>query len=174
MKVKPKQTMAHNKLLLLYLLEKSGMALSELQLVRIMTELSFMGYFDLKECIFELEQGGHIYSRTTPQNTVYGITDAGINMLDVLVNDLRLSFRETVDAYLKEHRSELELESQLVGEYIKLAQNEYRVILKVLEHDRTIFEINSIVYSKQEAQKIVDNWRKNAVSIYKDVVLRLG
>ena len=43
MKVKPKQTMAHNKLLLLYLLEKSGMALSELQLVRIMTELSFMG-----------------------------------------------------------------------------------------------------------------------------------
>ncbi len=45
MKVKPKQTMAHNKLLLLYLLEKSGMALSELQLVRIMTELSFMGVF---------------------------------------------------------------------------------------------------------------------------------
>ena len=95
-------------------------------------------------------------------------------MLNVLVSDLRLSFRETVDAYLKEHRSELELESQLVGEYIKLAQNEYRVILKVLEHDRTIFEINSIVYSKTEAQKIVDNWRKNAVSIYKDVVLRLG
>ena len=39
MKVKPKQTMAHNKLLLIYLLEKSGMALSELQLVRIMTDL---------------------------------------------------------------------------------------------------------------------------------------
>ena len=174
MQIKPKQTLAHNKLLLLYLLQKSGMALSELQLVRIMAELSFMGYFDLKECIFELEQGGHLYSKMTPQNTVYGITEAGENMLNVLVNDLRLSFRETVDAYLKEHRGELELESQLVGEYIKLSQNEYRVILKVLEHDRTIFEINSIVYSKTEAQNIVDNWRKNAVNIYKDVILRLG
>ena len=174
MQIKPKQTMAHNKLLLLYLLQKSGMALSELQLVRIMAELSFMGYFDLKECIFELEQGGHLYSKMTPQNTVYGITEAGENMLNVLVNDLRLSFRETVDAYLKEHRGELELESQLVGENIKLSQNEYRVILKVLEHDRTIFEINSIVYSKTEAQNIVDNWRKNAVNIYKDVILRLG
>ena len=58
------------------------------------------------------------------QNTVYGITDAGANMLNVLVSDLRLSFQETVDAYLKEHKDELELESQLVGEYIKLAQNE--------------------------------------------------
>lgn len=174
MKVKPKQSMAHNKLLLLYLLQQSNMVLSELQLMRIMTELSFMGYFDLKECIFELEQGGHIYVKTTPQTIAYGITEIGTNMLDVLLDDLRLSFREAVDAYLKEHRSELEMESHILGEYIKLSENEYRVILKVLEHDRTIFEISSIVYSKTEAQSLVDNWRKNAISIYKDIILRLS
>lgn len=174
MKVKPKQSMAHNKLLLLYLLKQSEMALSELQLVRIMTELSFMGYFDLKECVFELTQSGHIRGRVTPQSTSYEITANGVNMLEVLKNDLRLSFREAVDAYLREHRAELEMESQFVGEYIKLSQNEYRVILKILEHDRTIFEINSLVYSKGEAQKIIENWPKNAISVYKDVTLRLG
>ena len=84
--------MAHNKLLLLYLLQKSGMALSELQLVRIMAEFSFMGYFDLKECIFELEQGGHLYPKTTPQNIVYGITEAGENMLNVLLDDFAFLF----------------------------------------------------------------------------------
>jgi len=174
MKVKPKQSMAHNKLLLLYLLKQSGMALSELQLVRIMTELSFMGYFDLKECIFELEQGGHIRARITPQNTAYEISDTGANMLEVLIDDLRLSFREAVDEYLKEHRAKLEMESQFIGEYIKLSENEYRVILKILEHDRTIFEINSLVYSKQEAQRIIDNWPGSAIAVYKDVTLRLG
>lgn len=174
MKVKPKQSMAHNKLLLLYLLKQSGMSLSELQIVRIMTELSFMGYFDLKECIFELEQGRHIHARITPQTTAYEITEAGSNMLDVLIDDLRLSFRETVNEYLAAHRTELEMESQFVGEYIKLSENEYRVILKILEHDRTIFEINSLVYSKSEAQKIIDNWPNNAIAVYKDVTLRLA
>lgn len=174
MDVKPKQSMAHHKLLLLYLLRQSGMALSELQLVRIMTELSFMGYFDLKECIFELEQGGHISARVTPQSTAYQITEAGSNMLEVLKNDLRLSFREAAEEYLTKHRSKLEMESQFVGEYIKLSENEYRVTLKIMERDRTIFEIDSLVSSKREAQRVVDHWPKNAIAVYKDVTLRLS
>jgi hypothetical protein len=172
--VKPKQSMAHNKLLLLYLLKNGNLELSELQMVRIMSELSFMGYFDLKECMFELEQNGHIYSKPTSQTIVYGITENGANMLEVLQNDLRLSFRDTIDEYLQKNKTTLEMESQLIGEFIKLSDNEFRVILKVLEHDRTIFEINSIVYSKTEAQSIVDHWPRNAIPIYKDVILRLG
>ena len=46
MQIRPKQTLANNKLLLLYLLYKSDIALSELQIVRILSELSFMSYFD--------------------------------------------------------------------------------------------------------------------------------
>ena len=174
MQIKPKQTMANNKLLLLYLLDKSEIGLSELQLVRIFGELSFMGYFDLKECMFELEQGHHIYSKQTPQCVTYGITEKGSRMLDVLLSDLRLSFRERIDAYLEKHSGELKMESQLAGEMIKLSESEYRVILKVLEEDRTVFELSCIVYSKESAQTMLENWRSNAVSLYKDVLTRLG
>lgn len=174
MQVKPKQTVANNKLLLLYLLKKSDIALSELQIVRIMGELSFMSYFDLKECLFELTQSAHIYSKATPQNVLYGITDKGAHMLDVLQDDLRQSFRAAIDNYLKQHATELKMESQLVGELIKLSDGEYRVILKVLEDDRTVFELNCIVYSKEEAQRMIDNWRSNAISLYKHVITSLG
>ena len=174
MQIKPKQTMANNKLLLLYLLNKSDIPLSELRLVRIFSDLSFMGYFDLKECMFELEQNRHISSRSTPQSVVYSITEKGANMLRVLCEDLRLSFREGIDKYLEAHSSELKMESQLVGEMIKLSSSEYRVILKVLEEDRTVFELNCIVYSKDAAQTMLDNWRANAVSLYKDVLMRLS
>ncbi|MEG0257862.1 MAG: DUF4364 family protein [Christensenella sp.] len=173
MEVKPKQSMAHNKLLLLYLIKHSCMELSELQLLRIMTELSLMGYFDLKECIFELEQCLHIYSKTTPQNTSYGITNLGAEILEVFSNDLRLSFRETIDEYLKEHRTELEMESQFISDFLKLSDNEYRVTLKIMEHYRTIFEIDLLVYSKTEAERITDNWSKNALSVYKELILHL-
>lgn len=174
MQIRPKQTLANNKLLLLYLLYKSDIALSELQIVRILSELSFMSYFDLKECMFELSEGGHIYSKATPQNVLYGITEKGAQMLLILEADLRRSFRDRIDSYLKEHATELKMESQLVGEFIKLSDGEYRVILKVLEDDRTIFELSCIVYSKEEAQRMTGNWRSNAISLYKDVVTRLG
>ena len=174
MQVKPKQTVANNKLLLLYLLGKSDIALSELQIVRSMGELSVMTYFDLKECLFELSESAHIYSKATPHSVLYGITEKGANMLDVLQGDLRQSFRTSIDDYLKEHATELKMESQLVGELIKLSDGEYRVILKVLEDGRTIFELSCIVYSKEEAQRMIQNWRANAVSLYKEVITRLG
>lgn len=174
MQVKPKQTMAQNKLLLLHLLHRSDMGLSEMQLVRIMGELGFMSYFDLKECLFELEQNEDIYSRKTPQNETYTVTEKGKHMLEVLKEDLRPSFRDEIDVYVRENKSKLELESQLSSEYIKLSEGEYRVVLKVLENDRTVFEVNMIVYSKEEANKMTENWYQNAISIYKNMIIQLN
>ena len=85
MEVKPKQSMAHNQLLLLYLLKRNGnLELSELEMVRTYERLSFMGYFDLKECMFELEQNGHLFFKPTSQTIVYKYSGKRIaNMLEV-------------------------------------------------------------------------------------------
>lgn len=174
MQVKPVQTMAQNKLLILYLINASGMQLSELQMVRIMGDLTIMQYFDLKECLFELEQLNDIYKTDTPGGALYGITEKGAGMLATLKDDLRLSFREKIDEYISSHKTKLIMESQFISEYIKLSENEYRVILKVLENSRTVFEINVIVYSKQEAVKMSENWQENAISLFKDVILHLN
>ncbi len=173
MSVKPKQTMAQNKLLVLYLLYKANMELSELQLMRIAGELGFMGYFDLKECLFELTQNNHIMEETTPQGMWYGLTDTGRRMLEVLMNDLRLSFRRAADEYLERNKKALMKESQLTGEYIKLREGEYRVILKVLEKNVAAFEINLIVSTRAEAQQAVEKWKENAAAVYEDVILKL-
>ncbi|MEG2202506.1 MAG: DUF4364 family protein, partial [Christensenellaceae bacterium] len=159
---------------LLYLLDRSNMGLSELQIVRIMDELGLLSYFDLKECIFELEQNNHIIANPTPQTLLYSISEKGSAMLNVLVEDLRLSFRTSIDEYLQKNKSELEKESQLIGEFIKLSENEYRVTLKVLEQNRTVFEINLIVYSKTQAQQMVEQWRSKAVSLYQELFMQLS
>ncbi len=173
MQIKPKQTMAHNKLLLLYLLDSAQMRLNELQLIRIMDELGFMQFFDMQECLFELSQNNHITETTTPQGTTYCITEAGSKLVYVLQNDLRHSFREAIQTYITANKSELEKESQYVGEFIKLSDSEYRVTLKVLEHDRTVFEINLLMYSKRDAQIMTEKWRDHAVELYQEVLSRL-
>lgn len=174
MSAKSGQSLAQNKLLLLYMLKQSSFELSELQIMRIMNDLGFMGYFDLMERLLELESDQHIYSNVTPQATLYGITKEGANIVDVLMDELRLSSRKLIDTYLAEHKDELAKESQLIGEFIKIGDNEYRVTLKVLEKTLTVFEINIVVYSRAEAQLMIDKWRDNAVSIYKDLILRLS
>jgi len=170
----PTEMIAHNKLIILYLLKKSDMDLSELQIMRIMDELSLMRYFDLKESIFELEQNGHIYSSAMPQALLYGITEAGLNIINVLENDLRLSFRNSIDDYLHLNKNELKKESQYKSDYIKIGDGEYRVALKVLEKSSVIFEINVVVYSRDEAEYMVSKWQDNAVAVYKDLLIKLS
>ncbi|MDL2237990.1 DUF4364 family protein [Christensenellaceae bacterium OttesenSCG-928-K19] len=174
MTVRPQPSMAQNKLWVLYLLKQSEMELSELQIMRICDELDVIGYFDLVECLFELTQNGHIYQKNLPQGVAYGITEKGAEIINVMRNDLRLSLRHAVDDYLKQHKTALLKESQFIGEYLKLRDNEYRVTLRVLEKNETIFEINIIVSAKAEAQAMVEKWTENAVEIYKEVILKLS
>ncbi len=174
MAINPVQTIAQNKLLLLYLLCNCGVELSELQVMRIMSELDCMQYFDLKESLFELEQNNQIYSHPSSRSPLYGVTPSGKQMIEVLKKDLRLSLRNEIDEYLKTHREELKKESQLVGRYIKLGESEYRVTLNILEQDLAVFELNITVYSREQAQEMVNKWKDNAISLYKDITARLS
>ena len=173
MRVSPKQTMTHNKLLLLYLLAKSDIQLSELQIMRISNELEFMGYFDLKECVFELTQNDHIQEISTPHGVLYRITDQGREIVRVLETDVRQSFRRAIDDYLRDNKPSLFKESRFIGEHLKLRDGEYRVSLKALEKNEPVFEINLIVPTRDEARAMVDGWTENAVSVYQDIVLKL-
>ncbi len=185
MGLKAKNSMAQHKLLLLYLLntnphrpeEQGGhdrLMLTELQIMRIMDELELMSYFDLKECLFELKENRDINAGATPQGMMYSITEKGSDIINVMLEELHLSSRNAVRDYLVQNNDELKKESQYISEYIKLRENEYRVTLKVLEQNSTIFEINVVVYSKQQAQHISEKWKDRAVDIYRDMMLKFS
>ncbi len=71
------KAIAQNKLLILYLLKTIGMQLSELQILRIVSENGWLNYFDLKECMFELIESRLIEQRETPGGVFYAITEQG-------------------------------------------------------------------------------------------------
>ena len=84
-------------------------------------------------------------------------------------HDIRNSYRVRITEYCRAHKTELRAESQFVGEYYRLDLNEYRVILKILDPDVTVFELDLKVFSKDDAMHAVESWRKNAPRIYKTV-----
>jgi predicted transcriptional regulator len=75
------EAIAQNKLLILYLLRSINIQLSELQILRIVTENGWINYFDLKECMFELIENKLVEGRETPEGAFYTITELGRSTL---------------------------------------------------------------------------------------------
>lgn len=165
--MKQEKSITQNKLIILYLLDSINMRLSELQIYRIVSEKNWINYFDLKECLFELSQNRMIEIYDTVNGKYFAISDIGKTTLYYFKKELLTSLRQDIDDYCEKNRTELQFETSLFSDYIRIAEGEYRVTLKVLENENTIFEINMTVYTKADAEKCIANWRKKATELYK-------
>lgn len=161
------EAIAQNKLLILYMLKKINIQLSELQILRIVTDNGWLNYFDLKECMFELIEGGLVEQRETPNGTFFAITELGQTTVFYLEKELLESQRKSIDAYCAANRDDLRLETELAADYIKIDEGEYRVMLKVLENQQPVFELNLVTYSKNSAEAFIRKWKDVAPAIYK-------
>lgn len=161
------------KLLLLYLLNAVDSRLSELQILRIVSENNWVSYFDLQENIFELVQGDMLEAKQNINGKFYTITELGKDTLHFFQKELRASLRQEIDTYAQQNREQLRLETQLYAEYIRISDGEYRVTLKILERDVPVLDLNIVCYSKREAQAIAANWQSRATAIYKDLLIAL-
>lgn len=161
------KAIAQNKLLILYLLKTIGMQLSELQILRIVSENGWLNYFDLKECMFELIESRLIEQRETPGGVFYAITEQGCSTVFYLEKELPASVRKAIDEYCEKSREELRLETELVADYIKIDEGEYKVMLKVLENQVPVFELSLMTYSQASAESFISKWKTTAPKIYK-------
>ena len=161
------EAIAQNKLLILYLLKSINIQLSELQILRIVSENSWLNYFDLKECMFELIEGRLVEQRETPHGTFYAITELGQTTVFYLEKELPDSQRKAIDAYCDANRDALRLETELSADYIKIDEGEYRVMLKILENQQPVFELSLITWSKNSAEAFIRKWKDVAPAIYK-------
>ncbi|MDD5017381.1 MAG: DUF4364 family protein [Eubacteriales bacterium] len=162
------EAIAQNKLLILYLLKTINIQLSELQILRIVTDNGWLNYFDLKECMFELIESNLVEQRETPNGTFFAITELGRDTLFSLEKELLNSQRKAIDAYCTANRDDLRLETELFADYIKIDEGEYKVMLRVLENQVPVFELNLIIYSQHSAEAFINKWKKVAPKIYKD------
>ena len=161
------ETIAQNKLLILYLLKTINIPLSELQILRSVTENNWLNYFDLKECMFELMESSLVEQCETPTGTFYSVTELGRTTLFHLEKEMLNSLRKAIDEYCSANRDELRLETELSAEYIKIDEGEYKVMLKILENHVPVFELNLITYSQVSAETFISKWKKVAPKIYK-------
>ena len=165
-----KNAIEKNKLCLLFLFKAFDQRLSDNQLLSVCTELSLMDYFDLNNSLHELNEAGLLEKSEAVNGVFYSITQIGASTYDFFKKQLPFSQREVIQSFANEHREVLLAESRIFSEYLQISEHQFRVMLKILENNLPIFEINLFAHTKEEAERFAVSWRKNAMSIYQKTI----
>lgn len=164
------ETLAENKVLILYVLEKANKPLTNDVLYKIVLAAVDMNYFYFQQFTLDLINVGYIFSFEKEDQTLYQITDSGKRTLDLTLDLLPGIIKLRADTNLKPILDSSEEEHSIVAEYTPLSENHYTITCKVVENNETVFEVKTFAGSREQAKEIVDNWENNANTIYPKIL----
>ena len=163
-------TLAENKVLILYILYLLDKNIKQDDLFKIISSINDINYFYFKQIITDLIDSKLVGIYTKEEEQVIEITAEGKNAYlltkDVLPGILKLK----ADNVFQREFSSIENEASIIAEFIPKNENEYTVKCKIVENNETIFEVRTFAGSRDRAKQIVDNWNKNASSIYPKIL----
>lgn len=164
------ETLAENKVLILYVLDKAGKPLTNDILYKIVLAAVDMNYFYFQQFTLDLIEVGYILSFEKEGKTLYKLTEKGQTTLDLTLDLLPGIVKLRADTNLKPILDRSEEEQSIVAEYTPLNESLYHITCKIIEENETVFEIKTLAGSSEQAKEIVHNWENNAANIYPEIL----
>ena len=167
------ETLMLYKLIILYILDNVDYPLTNKRLTDFILERQYTDYFNVQGCLAQLVEDGYVSSEESRNTTSYQITSSGGQVLSLFINDLNISIRKDIDAYLKEHSYVLREEASYPADYEKTSAGDYITRLKILERNQPVFEVHLAVPGESEAIRVCNEWEHNNADLYRYAVLKL-
>ena len=164
------ETLAENKVLILYVLDTVNKPITNDALYSIVSSATDLNYFYFQQFLLDLIEVKYVVCYTKETQDVYELTESGKNTLDLTLDILPGIIKLKVDTNLKSSIEMFENAQSVVAEYTPKSENEYEVQCKIVENNEVIFDIKTFAYSREQAQNIVDNWKKNASKLYPKLI----
>lgn len=161
---------ARNKIILLYIIEKLKIPMTNLQLTKLVTGKKIMNYFLMQQFLNELCECNLLSANPEDGKTFYIITEDGRQMLGNLINLIPQGIRAKLDNITVQIRKSILSELKITADYIPENENEYIVSCKVSEGDFLIADINVTVGTKKDARFLCENWKKYYCDIYPEII----
>ncbi|MBS4960350.1 MAG: DUF4364 family protein [Clostridiales bacterium] len=159
--------LAENKLIILYLIDKMGVPLSNSEICQFALEKGYMDYFTVQQYISELVDARLIDKTKDNNSTRYTMTDDGAQVLNFFVGRISESNQVAITTYVNENGKRIRSEYEVTANYFLELNNEYLVKCGVYESDgATMMEVNVVVPTKEQAKKVAANWKKNVNKYY--------
>lgn len=164
------ETLAENKVLILYILNNVHEALTNNNLYKIVLAVVDMNYFYFQQFLLDLISNDYVMQYQNEDKTLYQITDKGKQTLELTEDILPGIIKLQVDMNLTGAMEEVNDESSITAEYTPKSENYYNITCKIIEKNETIFEIKTFAGSREQAKQIVDNWKTYAIQIYPKLI----
>ena len=169
------EVLAENKVLILYILSKLNEPVTNDNLLQFVISVVDMNYFYFQQFLLDLLEKNYIICFSQDDGKqVYQITDIGKEALSLTDDILPGIIKLKVDTSFGKEMKEIKEEEAITAEYVPIGNDNYTVTCKINENNNCIFEISVFAGSREEAKKIVDNWKENAYSIYPEILNSLN
>lgn len=164
-----KNSLAENKVLILYILIKLNRDITNDGLYKIISSINGLNYFYFQEILKDLIDTS-LVGYTKENETVIMITSEGKKAYSLTKELLPGIVKLKADNIFDKELASIEEESSIVAEFIPENENEYTVKCKIIENNDIIFEVKTYAGSRERAKKICDNWNNNATEIYPKII----
>lgn len=162
--------LAENKLLLLYILDKSRYPMSNSLLTEMVLHNCFLNYFTLQQYISELETSDFIkYEENNSRKLMY-LTEKGKSVLSFFENRISVNKKNIVDEYLESTMETIKKELTIHADYTLEKHNSFCVNLKAIEGDIVLIDLKLNVVSKNQALSLCNRWKENSSEIYTTII----
>jgi hypothetical protein len=173
MRSKIRTDLAENKLILLFLASRMPSGIEHDEIVRLNMDSNWMLYFDMEQYLLELTEDGLLASNDAGGGKLYSATAEGLHVLGLLKSKIPLSIRSFIDGTLAERRLEMEQNQEITAGYVQDSAYEYPVLLRILENQRPLLEMNLTAPSAEAAELVCSRFREQAADIYTGLIARL-
>jgi predicted transcriptional regulator len=168
-------SLAQDKVLILYILDNIKHDLTDSDLFKLISPVNNINYFYFKQVLTDLVDSKLVGTYTKDEEDedtqkVYELTHLGKNSLDLTLDVLPGLVKLKADTILKSEINNIVVENSIVTEFIPENEHSYTVKCKIVENNKTIFEIRTFAGSNEHAKLISDNWKNNANVIYPKIL----
>lgn len=161
--------LAEDKLLLLYLLKKIKLPISNNQITKIILENNFINYFTLQQYITELENATFITIIEQENKHRLVISSKGLKVLSLFKNRIPKNKIQAIDSYLSKQLENIKKEITIFADYT-IEGNNYIVNLKAIENNSILIDLKLNVASNEQAKSLCSKWKENSSQIYHDLI----
>ena len=164
------ETLAENKVLILYILNKLEKPISNDSLLNLVLAVTDMNYFYFQQFLLDLLEKKYIITYEKDGHILYEITSLGKETLQLTEDIIPGIFKLRIDSNFKEELDSFENEHSIIAEFTPRSENQIDVTCKIIENSETIFEVKTFAGSIEQAKLIVDNWNNHADELYPDIL----
>jgi len=167
----PERKQLEHKIILLYLVDKIDVPISNTQIIKFAVEENFMNYYLVQKYLTEMAENGYLDGVRSGSSTRYTITDEGLKTLATFTSYISPNTKSRVAKYINEHLGAVKQDLEISAtHFYQRDTDEFFVKCAVYDDDNMLMEINLSVVNKEQALQICNNWKDDEGRAYKEII----